>query len=299
MIRFIAFFCLLFIFSCSTTISYAWCKEPVQVTRETINDMADIWQFTFLHRVPKNKLDSFVKLLMETNQNTPAYAESITDAIGLLRTNDAFCLLYFCCMGRWIIKDMAPFDKQSDLVARYGHKALNKYFLNYNVNESLPVRAFNEEVMRLCALKNPVCYYCPQFPAEITLEEMKKIKTKKYDEQVIRIIRNNSDKTQGKLPRRESDLGQAIKRQAMQLHFVEDCFWDVCGGKIEIYPEPFVFSVAMVIDGKRVERCYHIIGAKRSKIAGKVVYDEDQLEYFRCDFCPGFLAKARANCGGG
>ena len=276
------------------------CKEPVPLNAVSINDVATVYQFTFLHRVPKNKLDEYVAELTRTNIKHIINYSAVLNTIGQLKSYEAFCFLYFCCMGRQVIDDLTPFDWQSGLVQQHGgHYVLNKYFLKNRVDDKLPEADFKREVMRLCAAKQAKAYYCSALSRDLTLDEMKQVNTKKYDRQIISIIKENS--AAGDPYRIDS-----IMKQTMRLDFVEDCIWDGCYAKIAIYPTFYHYGVIMNIEGNRVERCYYIKGSKiryggikfsKQFYFRKLISDRvDVLDYKSASFCPGFVADARASC---
>lgn len=147
-----------------------------------------------------------------------------------------------------------------------------------------------------------VCFWL--FTAQLSLaqqssQEIKLRGIKKYDRQIVHIIKQNSDLSR---PHRID----SILAQTRRLDFVKDCFWDGCYGKIMIYPGYHHYGVVMNINGKKIERCYYILSSRlkyidlklsRKFYIHKLISTRDnRLDYKSASFCPGFVDSARVSC---
>lgn len=275
------------------------CGSPIRVTRENIYQIHNPYEFTFIHRVPQNAVDSFVHMLRFGPIDTNTRAALKTMAEG--RSHEAFLFLYACAevsdqadIGRNLFHNLA---NQVNIWGGFG--LLNRCFLDSAVRMSEWDFAFRKAVLLHCRQRNTEMYYCHQPTVmEVYEAEMAGVDPRPYDRQIIKIIRKHSDL-------RKPNPGSRIEQEVLQLPFVEDVLWDGCYEKLCIYPSYYTLMVVMNIDGKKVERAYAMKGAKfryigirlgKCRIGRSVETNKDKLDFTVCSYAPGALEAARRYC---
>lgn len=171
MIRFLLLFISL---QLSVNSLMAQCAEPTLITNTTINDISIPFQLTFLHRVPKNKVDSAVAILADPNIKTLYDDSKIVENIGKDKSKEGFWTLYLACLGPNVYDDMTLFGYFCGRVqANGGLRVLNDYYLKPKVKEDInKPNEFRAEVLKRCAAKVPKLYYCQELNQAVTVEAL-------------------------------------------------------------------------------------------------------------------------------
>jgi hypothetical protein len=278
---------------------YKPCRSPIRVTRVNIYQIHNPYEFTFLHREPRNAVDSFVHMMRFGPIDTNTRASLKTMAEG--RSHEAFLFLYACAevsekadIGRNMFHSIA---NQVNIWG--GPGLLNRCFLDSAVGMAEWDFAFRRAVLDHCRRRNPEMYYCHQPTVmEVYEAEMAGVDPGPYDRQIVRIIRKHSDL-------KKPNQGKRIEQEVLQLPFVEDVLWDGCYEKLCIYPSYYTLMVVMNIDGKKVERAYAMKGARfryigirlgECRIGRSVETNKDELVFTVCSYAPGALEAARRYC---
>lgn len=280
------------------------CDSVLLITDENNNEITSPYQLSFINPVPVTATDSIINKIMAADG---AGLPALVDALGQTRSFAAYCLLYTCCVRGWIIKDLNPMNGLAGAISGFGgYQALNKYFLNNAVSAMEPM-AFAGQVILACKKNEPACYYCKPEEARLkTKREMEAIDTRKYDREIIKIIRRNSDLSKVGGFIYHSRALDSIEKQLNELPFVGDVYYDRCETKIDIYPGWAVLGVIIMVNNKPVEKCYYIqlgrIGRARLRI-GRHIYgsikmhsNNDFLVYQRNYVDPGFIYRQKELC---
>jgi hypothetical protein len=172
------FFALLLLVTAYSRAS-AQCASPVKISAENILEITDPFQLTFLHQIPKNRVDTLVAELLNPNiKHLPDY-EKIVQEIAATRSQEAFLLLYTAGMRPLVYDDLSDFVTLCERLNYYGaHKLLNLYFLKNAVNEPISWDgsdaewAFRMEIMLRCEKLKPDAHFCVARNQEFTLEEI-------------------------------------------------------------------------------------------------------------------------------
>ncbi|MBL7922298.1 MAG: hypothetical protein JNJ40_18430 [Bacteroidia bacterium] len=134
------------------------------------------YQLTFIHELPKNKVDSVLIQLLKY-----AYHEEIglvkyklLEEIAATKTHEAFYLLYAGCVTKLRSDNyFPPFQQLCYTIKNNGGlQLLNNYFLNGSVEESGSEKNFEEEVVSKCKKMKPVIHYYLNMPQEIDPESI-------------------------------------------------------------------------------------------------------------------------------
>jgi len=242
-------FCILTVFSGIKL--NAQCEAVLPFTHESMKDIQDVYQFTFLNKSPKNKLDSLVRQAMFTPKKIdsnysdwnnldarivevidPLKMYAIVDAIGALRTPEAFVILNL--YGLLDMKGQGDLSLFSTFCANIhyygGAAAINKYFLDSSVSHELKYTPFHSEVflkslpLRQKFFKN--IFYCKRLQGDAMLMyEMSKMNPKPFDEIIEKILLHY-------LGSMEPDTTQLFRDSVLialnQLPVVHDATWDDC-----------------------------------------------------------------------
>lgn len=166
----------IFIFLCLTLLSrhgFSQCPHPVEVNDSSINTISSVFQLTFLHEVPKNRIDSAVLALNDPNIKHIILESAVVRSIGETHSREGFLFLYTCCKGPTVYEDLTLFGRLCSIVQLNGGlQTLNTFYLNNAVPETLPPDSFRNEVLTRCKKKKPQAFFCPQPNREITVEEL-------------------------------------------------------------------------------------------------------------------------------
>lgn len=151
----------------------AQCQQPVLFSESTLNQIQNPYQFNFLHKISKNKVDSLVNVLLTPVSKSLINDAELIEAIAKTKTKEAFELLYVACIRPTNTNDLNLYAMLADKIVRHGgHRLLNNYFFNCRVQSSLPDVEFRSEVMKLCKKKKCKIYFCNQLPKEIFVEKL-------------------------------------------------------------------------------------------------------------------------------
>jgi hypothetical protein len=211
--------------------AFAQCKARPTISPKMVQEVNDVFQFTFLHYPPINRLDTLVcqlnypiRVLDSSFFNWPKNNEKarsnidvfnatkVIDAIGQQKAKEAFFILqlpyyyseYSMLRNMHKADDLSPFNGMlSNLQYYNGGDVLNTYFLNNSVSKKLPKQKFEEAVVKKCkAIRNnyikDLQYCVPLQGEDYQLAMMKKENPAACDSAVLKIIRKyiNNNPTQ-------------------------------------------------------------------------------------------------------
>lgn len=212
---------LFFLLTNLTLGGYSQCKSIKPFSIQSIPLIHDIYQFTFLHYPPENKLDSLICMM-----HYPMYVldssyyrwpepgvkirsvidyfnwTKVIDEIGQQRTAEAFFLLYLPYIfaenqqlrNMHEADDLSPLNAMLSAIPYYGGaKALNTYYLNNKVKAHLPTKQFEAEVLKATqSIRNNytknISFCIPLDGEDYSLELMKKEKPQVCDSVILSII---------------------------------------------------------------------------------------------------------------
>lgn len=239
-------------------------------------------QLAFIHNPPLTNVDYFFAQLLTLQQKDSAEIVRLIDAIGATRSEEAYCLLYTACCRPIFIKDLNPFNGFQGTITYYGgYNVLNKYFLNGLVDEGSDHLDFANAVILECRKNEPKCYYCkPEDEMLKYKRELSMIDTRYYDNEIIRVINDNSSLIKyGGI----QYFGKALDSIVWKLEsmvFVGEALWDRCDKKELLYGQ-YTIGVIIMIDEKPVEKCYTIQVGE--------IENPDKLFYTGNFIDPGFI----------
>lgn len=312
----VAIYILLFL--CYSFAVEAQCSAIKPFSVKAMDEITDIYQLTFLHKDPKNKLDSLVKqamypalvidsALFDWKKDGTKPVKSIdrikfarvVDEIGKLKTKEAFLILN--------LQHMLPFKMQDDMtlyatfcnnVAYFGAiDAINKYFLNNAISTKLARPEFENKVMvKAIALREQYfkgITYCKPLVGEArVLYEMQQFNVNPYDS----VIEKTITKYLNLYPNIPSYFNHdSILLEVVQLPFVHDAQLDNCVQKAvsDEYPPPLQLGVIIHVgqdefnQKKFIQRVYGIgRDQQRNSILLPTRYDAD------------FVSRTRRQCEG-
>lgn len=136
--------------------------DSILITPTTnIGDIGWFYQFTFIHKPPRNKVDELVLQLKPFMSSSAHFNLSQwIESLGAIRSKESYALLYLLCCQPMQIKHITAFNSLAGSVqALNGFKVLNKYYLNNEVNSKLPKQEFDRAVVVCCIKKPPTCYF--------------------------------------------------------------------------------------------------------------------------------------------
>ncbi len=169
---------LIFLFA-SLPGALAQCASPVKVTSQNSLQISDPFQLTFLHQIPKNKVDTLVAVLVNPYTKHLVDIKKATEALAATRSREAFLLFYTASLRPQVFEDLNEFATLSTNLIHFGaHRWLNRYFLNSAVAEpdssatQNEVFAFYTEVMLRCEKLKPDARFCLVRNQEFTVEEI-------------------------------------------------------------------------------------------------------------------------------
>ncbi len=132
------------------------------------------YQLTFIHEIPKNKVDSLLIDLLEYeyHQENGTVKHKILEDIAKTKTKEAFYLLYVGCISQQRTDNyFTPFQQLCYTIKNNGGLVLlNSYFLKEPVKETGLEKDFESEVILQCEKMKPEIYYYKNLPQEISLD---------------------------------------------------------------------------------------------------------------------------------
>lgn len=312
--RFALFIILLFL----SQKSMAQCQAILPFTEKSAQEIHDIYQFTFLHRQPQNKLDSLVLQIMhpamvvdsnyfDWNNTQPQVRSvvdrikmnSLIDAIGALKTPEAFLLLNLAYMLPVQAQDdLTPLNSLCANISHYGGPiAINKYFLNHAVSQKLAFPEFSNQVilksmpLRKTLLKN--IKYCKPLQGDARiLYEMSLTDPAPYDSAIEKVL-NKYFNHYPNLP--SLYYRDSIMIEILQLPTTRDAIWDDCIPQVAAENGTFWNKLGVIISVGRdlnnqevyIQRVYEVQNnvRKGQKIVGT-------------KFSADFVTSVRKQCAG-
>ena len=247
---------LLFLFLFINTKSQSQCQAILPFTQKAMVDIHDIYQFTFLNKNPKNKLDTLVLqalypgMIVDSNyyewQDDSKKIRSLSerikmkeliDEIGRLKTAEAFLILNLPYLIDFKMQDdLTPLTSLVGNISHYGGAtAINKYFLNNSISNKLASLEFEKAVIiksiPLRKSKFTQIKYCKRLEGEaLELYNMKQVNPRPYDSSIEQVIH----KYLNKYPHISNLLyfPDSIMIEILQLPFTHDAQWDNCVPKV-------------------------------------------------------------------
>ncbi len=307
---------LLFLFASSKI--FAQCEAILPFTEKSMEHIHDVYQFTFLHKEPRNKLDSLVLQLMypsyvvdsnyyDWNYNSPKVQSvldvfnyrKVLDELAQLQTNEAFLILHLYYIIPFKEQDdMNPFTAFCTNIAYYGGPvAINKHYLKNAISTHLGFTEFNHAVLErsLPLLKtklNDIKYCKPLQGDAAIIYEMEQTDPAPYDNAVENIFK----KYFNKFPNQKMHYSlDSITLEVYQLATFVDCVWDNCIAQQEspngVYSNRLgvIFNVGKdrFNQNKYILRVYTV---QNSQEQGQILVDKQ----FNADF----VSRTRRKCEG-
>ncbi|HOZ50475.1 MAG TPA: hypothetical protein PLU17_01350 [Chitinophagaceae bacterium] len=247
---------LLFLILFSNFKSQSQCAAILPFTQKAMVDIHDIYQFTFLNKKPKNKLDTLVLQALypgmivdsnyydwnNDNEKTRSLYERIKmkqliDEIGQLKTSGAFLILNLPYLIPFKMQDdLTPLTSLVSNISHYGSATtINKYFLNNIVSNKIAPKEFERLVILksipLRKSKFTQIKYCKRLEGEaLELYNMKQENPQPYDSLIEQVINKYLNKYHhiSKL----LYFPDSIMIEILQLPFTHDAQWDHCVPKV-------------------------------------------------------------------
>ncbi len=308
----------LFIFLMPFNIINAQCKAIIPFTERDMEQITDVYQFTFLHKNPQNKLDSLVIQAMyptmiidsnyyDWNSNFPRMVSridlynfrKIVDDIGKLQTKEAFLILNLGYMLPFKTQgDLSPFTTFCNNLNYYGATdAINKYYLQDSISYNLSRSTFDNEVLAKALPMRKQLFkdikYCQALTGnDRYLYEMQLHNSSYYDSVIERIVSKYLNHYPNLPGYFELD---SVMLEILQLPFVHDAQWDNCVVKVadENHVPPYQLGVIIVVDKDAykqniyIQRVYAVAkDSKRYSYLLPTKYDVD------------FVGRTRRQCEG-
>jgi hypothetical protein len=298
--------------------SHAQCQAILPFTENSMEHISDVYQFTFLHKQPQNKLDSLVQQLInphlvidsnyfDWNYNAPQIRSvldlvqyrKLMDDIGRLKSKEAFVLLSMPYMIPFKVQDdLSPFNTMCYHIQYYGGgNALNKYFLNDEVSVQLNYTDFhNAVILKTKALRNKYfkdVTYCKKLEGDAwRMYEMQQTNPAPYDSVYINILSKYF--TQNRLIK---NLGMntvyaldSVMIDVLQHPLTVDAMWDDClprlntDNAITNYMLGIIVHVGTDINGQKkyIQRVYEVENdPRRGQRILQIFWDLDFVSHTR------------------
>ena len=169
------------------TVFFLWIYQFVNISLSQAQNSAIVneassqkiewpYQLTFLHEIPKNKVDSLVIDLLNFSdrEENGIQKNKIIEKIARTKTKEAFYLLFVACIAQPRADNyFPPFQQLCQTIKNHGGlMLLNHYFLRECVEESGLEKDFEKEVLEKCKKLIPELYYYKNLPREINLESI-------------------------------------------------------------------------------------------------------------------------------
>lgn len=170
----------------------AQCANPQLITWSNVNDLTHPYQLTFLHPVPKNKVDSALIIMMTPTKHLIDYQALLT-SVARTKSEEAFQFFYVMLMHRpSAIDDLTLMFSISSIVNEYGGaELLDKYFLDEKESKRLiretgkvDKESLRAAVLLAAAKKVKPIYFCLQRATEFTREQMQSIINAAFNEYI-------------------------------------------------------------------------------------------------------------------
>ncbi len=137
--------------------------QPDSVLITSFTNLGDVgWfeQFTFVHKKPVNKVDSWVQKVRPFGKYDYRQMVGFIDELGAIRSKESYALLFFMCFQPMIIKHITAYNSLAGSIGHFGgYKVMNKYYLNNAVSTKLSAKDFEKEVRQRCGKNPPLGYY--------------------------------------------------------------------------------------------------------------------------------------------
>ncbi len=297
---------------------FAQCEAILPFTEKSMEQIHDVYQFTFLHKEPQNKLDSLVLQLMypsrvidsnyfDWNYSSPRVQSvidlfnyrKVLDELALLKTNEAFLILHlYYLIPSKIHDDLNPFLTFCANINYFGGAvAINKHYLKNAISTDLGFTEFNHAVFErslpLLNEKIKGIKYCKPLQGDAALlHEMKQSDPAPYDSAIEQIL----NKYLNRLPNQKTYFSMdSIIMEVFQLPTFADAIWDNCIAQVaspdgnSYYQLGVIFNIGKDRDNqnKYLQRVYTV---QNSQSNGQILVDKR----FHADF----VSLTRRKCEG-
>lgn len=288
------------------------CDSALKINDINVNDISSPWQILSLNRELKTRTDSIVARLLDpvTPTDSLQMIQLVDELIGL-KTEASNCVAFTLLFRPIVIHDLNYFNQLSGTLSFYGgYYAVNKHYLNYQVDTTLDYYDFTSKVYLQMLTKMPECYYCkPKTSKQMMKMRMDKVNVSKMDRKILKIIDNHGNLRKfGGFQNYHLALDTILK-DVLKLEGIEDATYDYCRTKICIYPGYTILGVRFTVDSVTIDRCYHIqLGYSNSsffafgyripfirkpeKLRGNELFSKKEWAY--CE--PNFIEEEREIC---
>lgn len=245
------------------------CKSPEILNEKNLHRIQNVYELSFLHEKPVNRVDSCVKYLMDSirwdgKRNWYLIIDSVVNSIGATQSQEALQLFYLFTKYNVTYQNNQLLALCQSLHGRQAEYLHNYFYKDKKLNkDSLGYNAYRKKLLSYFKNKVPTIYFCD----EPTLQEVYTKRTEsselKYlDRKIIQIIKRN--RRLNKTERREK-----LENEIRQLPFVDDVKLGDCYEILDIETTFYYDRIytKLVVDDKLVERIY-VIGIRRLLFIG-------------------------------
>lgn len=236
------------------------CKSPQLLTEKNLNKIQNVYELSFIHEKPVNRVDSCVKYLMDSirwdgKRNWYLIIDSVVNSIGATQSREALQLFYL--FTRYNVTSQ---NNQLQALSQSFHGRQAEYLHNYFYKDkklnrdSLGYIAYRKKILTYFKDKVPTIYFCD----EPTLQQVYTKRTESselnnFDRKIKRIIKRNSrfNKTNSR---------EKLENEIRQLPFVNDVKLGDCYETL-LLETTFYYDhiyTKLIVSDKLVERIYTI-----------------------------------------
>ncbi len=252
------------------------CKSPQLLTKNNLHKIQNVYELTFLHEKPVNRVDSCVKYLMDSirwdrKRNWYLVIDSVVNSIGASQSQEALQLFYLFTKYNVTSQNNQLQSLQQSFHGRQVEYLHDYFYQDKKLNrDSLGYMAYRNKILTYFKNKVPDIYFCDQ-PTELELytRQANSSNLRKLDKQIIKIIKRNNS-----LFRKA--YGKAIENEIWQLPFVKDVHFGDCYAVNDLLTTFFFTRVyTKIVDGDRIIERIYVIKNRR------LIYFRIKLGKFR------------------
>lgn len=279
---------------------YIPCEQPIPVTHKNILDIQNPYEFTFLHKAPRNLTDSCILRFIEGPFD--ADVKPMLERMAKGKAHETYLLLHACIavMNDYNLQTNRFHSIANQIIIWGGMEWMNEYYWNNAVKKSDNWFVYREDIYDYCKKFNPEIFYCNQMTeTELYDEWTRDIKFKIYDRAIVNIINQHSNTN-------IKGIVSEIVQEVRDLPYVFDVNWESCFERNCIYPAYYDLTVKLYDGDKIVERNYSMNGAefkyiglqwKGKRYCGRSIEtNSHKLVVKGIGNSPGFMDASRAYC---
>lgn len=169
----------------STFEANSQCASPEKLSAENLLSITDPYQLTFIHEIPKNRVDSLVQSLLSPTTKSLIYYRVLIEAIAATRSKEGFLLLYVGCLHPLVTEDMNAMNTLCALISgNGGAEMLNKYYLKGKIvrlGEESDWQ-YKNRVLSACQKLKPDPRFCRSRNVGVTPDGLKRRVPEIFDE---------------------------------------------------------------------------------------------------------------------